>query len=65
MPINDIIQYVYSRWRKFTDKSLGNSDNILDELSKEFEKAGITDEDINQTIEEYRKERKSKAKECA
>ena len=56
MPINDLIQYVYSRWRKFTDKSLSNSDNILDELSNEFEKASITDEDINQTIKEYREE---------
>ena len=65
MPLDNLVGYVYNQWPKFTDKSLANPDNILEELSKEFEGAGITEADINETIIEYRKERKSKAKECA
>ncbi len=64
MPLTDLIDYVYKRWPKFTDKSLNDPDILLKELSAEFDKVGITDEDISETIEEYRKEKKSKAKEC-
>lgn len=65
MPLKELIDYVYTRWPKFTDKSLNDPDIMLKELSAEFDRAGITDEDISETIAEYRKEKKSKAKECA
>lgn len=62
--LNELIDYVYKHWPKYTDRSLTDPNNILKELKAEFDRVGITDEDIGEAIEDYRKEKKSRANEC-